>query len=570
MSGPGEGGSTGRREIQGLSGLRLKELVREVTERLGAIAAGQSRLEALLDAVVGVASGLELDPTLKRIVQAATDLTDARYGALGVLGDDGRLSNFVYVGIDERTRARMGPLPTGHGLLGQLIADPRPLRLTDLAAHTSSIGFPEHHPPMGSFLGVPVRVRDEVFGNLYLTDKRGGEFTADDEAVMQALAAAAGVAVENSRLFEQARTRQRRLEATGEVITELLSGISERGALRLICRRAAELADADRALVLVRDRDSDAWRVDAADTDDGALVGRRVPSSDRLLAEVLAAAMPVLERDLDRESSTELADLLPGLRHVIGVPMRSEGDVVGVLMALRLKGRPAYSPDQVPTMASFADQASLALELAEKRRGAEELAVYSDRDRIARDLHDHVIQRLFAAGMGLQSTLRLLRGHPAEQRVRQTVAHLDDVVGEIRSSIFDLHLTTDEAATSPRRRLLDAATDAAPGLTVTMKVSGALDTLVPAELVPDVEAVLREALSNAARHGRADQATVTLDATPDRLTAEVVDNGVGIDPRAARSGLRNLERRATALGGDLLAEPLPERGTRLRWSVPLP
>jgi signal transduction histidine kinase len=524
-------------------------------------------VEALLDAVVGVASGLELDPTLERIVQAATDLADARYGALGVLGPDGRLSNFVTVGIDEQTRARMGPLPTGHGLLGQLIADPRPLRLTDLGTHTSSVGFPEHHPPMRSFLGVPVRVRDEVFGNLYLTDKRGGAFTGDDEAVMQALAAAAGVAVENSRLFEQARARQRRLEATSEVITELLSGISERDALRLICRRAAELADADRALVLVRDHD--AWRVDAADTD-GPLVGRLVAHSDGLLSEVLTTAAPVLETDLAQEPSPELAELLPGFRHAIGVPMRSGGQLVGVLMALRLKGRPAYSPDQVPTITSFADQASLALELAEKRRDAEELAVYSDRDRIARDLHDHVIQRLFSAGMGLQGVLRLLHGHPAEQRVRQTVTHLDDVVSEIRTSIFNLHLTTDQATTSLRRRLLDVATAAVPGLTVTTRVSGALDTLVPADLAPDIEAVLREALSNAARHGHADQVTVTLDATPDRLTAEVVDNGVGIDPRAARSGLRNLERRAAALGGDLLVEPLPERGTRLRWSVPLP
>ncbi|MET8763330.1 GAF domain-containing protein [Lentzea sp. NPDC004782] len=551
-----------------LSGLRLGELLQEVTDRLNQIAYRQDKLQALLDAVIAVGSGLELDSTLKRIVEAATELADARYGALGVLGPDGRLSNFVYVGIDEQTRQQMGPLPTGHGLLGQLIADPRPLRLTDLATHPSSVGFPEHHPPMRNFLGVPVRVRGAAFGNLYLTDKRSAtEFTADDEVVVLALAAA-GVAVENARLFADATLRQRRLEATSEVITELLSGADQQHALRLICRRAVELADADCALVLVRDEQDDCVRVDASDLD-SIPRGSVIPLTNPVVGQVFSSATPVLEADLDQSAHPVLTRLLPGYRHALGVPMRSGQDVVGVLLAVRRKGRTPYSPEQVPTLASFADQASLALELAEKRQAAEELAVFSDRDRIARDLHDHVIQRLLAAGMKLQGSLRQLRGHPAERRVNQTVTELDGVISELRMAIFNLNTPPDEAATSLRHRLLDIATSQAGELTSTVKMSGPVDTLVPDDIAAHAEAVLREALSNAVRHGLATKATVTVDATTDRFTLDVVDNGVGIDLGAARSGLRNLERRAAESGGHLTVEPVPHGGTRLRWQVPL-
>ena len=175
-----------------LSGLRLDELLREVQERLAEIAATRDRMRGLLDAFLAVGAGLELDTTLRRIVEAAVSLVDARYGALGVLGPDGGISRFVHVGIDEATRARMGRLPEGKGLLGQLIFDSRPLRLPDLGRREASVGFPLHHPPMRSFLGVPVRVRDSVFGNLYLTEKAGGaEFTPGDQVVVEALAAAA-------------------------------------------------------------------------------------------------------------------------------------------------------------------------------------------------------------------------------------------------------------------------------------------------------------------------------------------------------------------------------------------
>jgi signal transduction histidine kinase len=297
--------------------------------------------------------------------------------------------------------------------------------------------------------------------------------------------------------------------------------------------------------------------------------GSVIPMTNPVVSQVLESATPVMEADLDQAQHPVLTRLLPGFRHALGVPMRSGSNVVGVLLALRRKGRSPYSPHQVPTLVSFADQASLALELAEKRQAAEELAVFSDRDRIARDLHDHVIQRVLAAGMRLQGSLRQLAGHPAQRRVTQTVNELDEVIKEIRTTIFRLNTSPAEAPASLRLRLLEIATSQGGGLTATVRMSGAVDTLVPSAVAAHAEAVLREVLSNAVRHGLATEALVTVDVTSDRFTLDVVDNGIGIDPRAARSGLRNLEHRARESGGELTVRPLAERGTRVTWQVPL-
>ncbi|SHG85260.1 sensor histidine kinase [Streptoalloteichus hindustanus] len=561
-----------------LSGLRLDELLGEVQDRLAEIVRTRDRLQGLLDAVLAVAAGLELETTLQRIVTAATELVDARYGALGVLGAGGGISRFVHVGIDEETRARMGHLPEGRGLLGQLIRDPRPLRLADLTAHAASVGFPANHPPMRTFLGVPVRVRDEVFGNLYLTEKREGEFTADDEVVVRALAAAAGIAVDNARLFEQTRLRQRWLEASSEITTELLSGAATEDALRLIARRALELARADCALIVLRPAGQEGcWRVAAHAGDlDADVLGGPVTTDLPLVAEVLTGGAPVLAADLlpdDGDRGHPLAGWGPAL----AVPLVSDragattsGVPAGVVLALRRRGAEPFLPDEVPLLASFADQAAIALELAAKHHAQRELDVLADRDRIARDLHDHVIQRLFATGLGLQGTLRRSADAEVRRRIQQAVEQLDQTVREIRTSIFDLHTPPSEEETSLRRRLLDVISEASGDgdLTPAVRVSGPVDTLVPAELGQHAVAVLREAVSNAVRHARASTVDVIVDAGDD-LVLEVVDDGVGIDPAVARSGLRNLEQRANECGGGFTVRPEPGGGTRLRWQAPL-
>ncbi|WP_199432254.1 sensor histidine kinase [Qaidamihabitans albus] len=559
-----------------LAGLRLDELLHGVQERLTEIVRTRDRLQGLLDAVLAVATGLELDSTLQRIVQAATELVDAQYGALGVLSDDGNgLSEFVYVGIDEKTRARMGHLPEGRGLLGLLIDDPKPVRVADLAEHPASVGFPPNHPPMHSFLGVPVRVRDKVFGNLYLTEKRdGAEFTPDDEVVLQALAAAAGVAVDNARLFENSRMRERWLGAVAEINGELLGGASVKATLELVVRRVRELAGADDALILLPGAEDGAeMSVSVASGERGAgLVGLSVDATGESgVAEILRSGEPVV--------LPEVAAILPddsrvsaaGLGPAVAVPLTSASGGGAVLLAARAKGAAQFLADQLPMLSSFADQAAVALEFADKQRNQRLLDLLADRDRIAQDLHDHVIQRLFATGMSLQGTMRRITDEHARGRVQQAVEQLDRTVREIRTSIFDLHTSGAEQSASLRRRLLDVIAELTVDAEVapSMRISGAVDTLVPPHLAEHADAVLREALSNALRHSGGDEISVSVDAAEEFLVIEVADNGTGIGPDVKRSGLDNIRRRAEQVGGEATIASEPGRGTRVTWRVPL-
>ncbi len=525
----------------------------EVRDRMDEIVTTRDHMQELLGAVLAVASGLELDSTLQRIVQAAVDLVGARYGALGVLGTRDDLSEFVYVGVDAETSATMGHLPEGKGLLGLLIKDPTPLRLRDLARHEISVGFPPNHPPMHSFLGVPVRVRDEVFGNLYMTEKiDAAEFTADDEAVLQALAAAAGIAIENARLFEKSRMRERWLEAIGEVNSELLGGASGEYALRLITQRTVELCGADSALVVLGDGRHTPLTVAAS----AGLQSEDFDTSDYAVDEVIRSGVPLLVDDLGSAFGPALA-----------VPLRSGPVVTGALVVLRRGGESPFLPDQVQVLASFADQASVALEFAEQQRSQRLLDVLEDRDRIARDLHDHVIQRLFVTGLTLQATMRRITEPEVAARLRTAVEQLDETVREIRTSIFDLHSTD---STSLRRRLLDlvAGLTESTHLSPAVRMSGTVDNSVPPELAEHVEAVVREAVTNAVRHASATELTVLIDAGDD-VVITVQDNGIGISPDVMRSGLRNLAHRAAKFGGTLVVETPEGGGSSVVWRVPL-
>ncbi|SDW73757.1 Histidine kinase-, DNA gyrase B-, and HSP90-like ATPase [Amycolatopsis xylanica] len=553
-----------------LAALRLDELLHEVQDRLSEIVKTRDRLQGLLDAVLAVATGLELDSTLQRIVQAAVELVDARYGALGVLADTEGLSEFVYVGIDDETRSHMGHLPEGRGLLGLLIETPEPVRVPDLSRHPASVGFPPNHPPMGSFLGVPVRVRDKIFGNLYMTEKRGAsEFTADDEVVLQSLAAAAGVAIDNARLFERSRTRERWLEAVAEINGKLLGGTSVTESLNLIADRVRELVESDGVLILLaEDEGEPRMAVSVAAGERAALlVGSAMTGRHPQIDEVLATGHSRLIADLDAVFS---ADPAVSFGPAAAVPLNSRDSVGGILIAVRDKGSEQFKPDQVPMLSSFADQAAVALEFAEKQRNQRLLDVLADRDRIAQDLHDHVIQRLFSTGMSLQSILRRVHDEHARGRVALAVEQLDRTVREIRTSIFDLHTSGTDETTSLRRRLLDAVSDLTTDSVIapSVRISGAVDTLVPVDLHEHAEAVTREALSNALRHSGANEITIDV-AAGEEFVIEVADNGTGIPEGGRRSGLDNLQRRAEQCGGTVAFENQASGGTRVVWRVPL-
>lgn len=372
--------------------------------------AGPRKLRQLLDSVIAVGSDLDLSTMLHRIVASAVELVDARYGALGVL-DDARekLAEFITVGLDDEEYAAIGELPTGHGILGLLIAEAQPIRLPDLREHPDSFGFPPNHPPMTSFLGVPIRVRDVVFGNLYLTDKTSGEvFTDVDEELAVGLAAAAGVAIENARLVERVN----------------------------------------------------------------------------------------------------------------------------------------------------------------------DLALLEDRERIARDLHDTVIQRLFATGLSLQGTARLVRSDPetVEDRIASAVDDLDLTVRYIRSAIFGLETTRSTSRPSLRARLLDLTADARTSLGFDPKVlfDGPVDTLVSDPVAADLVAVLREALSNVARHAGATAVQVELTVGDEGVALTVVDDGVGVptDVPVTGLGLRNMAKRAADWGGSMEVRPGADGGSVLDWRIP--
>ncbi len=560
--------------------LRLDELLAELQGRLRAVLATRDRMRGLLEAVVAISSGLDLEPTLRRIVETATELVDATYGAMGVIGSNGQLAEFIPVGLTEQQIGQIDHWPEGQGLLGLLIKDPRPLRLASISEHAESSGFPAGHPAMRSFLGVPVRVRDEVFGNLYLTNKRGGrEFTEEDEAVLLALGAAAGVAVENARLYRAARRSQRWVQASAEVTTALLSGAEPREVLARITSQARELSDADLAVLALPDEAGRGLTIAYADGEGAQLAqGVLLPRGHSLSGQVLDTGDPVTSADFagDERAATAARAVMSHIGPAVVFPLGAPGSRRGVLTIGRRHGREPFPQAQAAFAASFAAQAGVALELAARRAESERLSVYQDRDRIARDLHDQVIQRLYATGMSLQGAAPMISRPEVADRVSRAVDDMDQTIKEIRGTIFALQARDTGGPRDPRAEIVHLVEEmtAMLGFAPSLRLGAGLRSLNSEELTEQALVVLREALSNMARHAGATRADVTVDVNQDGILSVIVtDDGTGIPPEGRRSGLRNLADRAAQLGGELRldrAEPAAVRpGTRLEWRVPV-
>jgi signal transduction histidine kinase len=524
---------------------------------------------------MAVSSDLELSDVLSRIVQAACQLVDARYGALGVLGPDGEhLSEFITYGLTDEERGVIGELPRGHGVLGLLIRDPRPRRLRNIGEHPDSAGFPDGHPSMNSFLGTPVRIRDHVFGNLYMSEKRGAvEFSLDDEAMLTALAAAAGVAIENARLYDQSR-REREWSATVSELTQtLLEGREVEAALVFLTERARTLSQADMAaLCLYEDSELIVRAIDSVH----AVKGLGDQLADERWQDLMSGREPLLLIPAPEESlvgpavmaARELGGLEPG-GPVAVVPIAVGGAEIGLLIV----GWPSSASAEAQATASlvnlttFAQQAGLALEAANAQRAQARSALLEDRDRIARDMHDHVIQRLFATGLSLQSAARHAVNPVTRERVEVAVDELDAAIKDIRNSIFALHRVDFGSGIRGELDEIVASATTSMGFTPEFVVEGLLIGL-PEPVEVDLVAVVREGLSNIARHAHATSARVHVAVAKD-LTVEISDNGVGADPGVVRSGLSNLERRATASGGTFKVSANHPSGLILHWSVPV-
>ncbi|MFI9321163.1 GAF domain-containing sensor histidine kinase [Kitasatospora aureofaciens] len=581
-----------------IASLGLDTLVTEVAERLQSAAAVTDRMQRLLEAVVSIGAGLDLHATLHRIATGAAELVDARYAALGVIapGGDG-LADFIHVGIDDATAAEIGELPAGRGILGALIDRPEPLRLTELGADPRSSGFPSHHPQMRTFLGVPIRVREEVFGNLYLTEKKGGgAFTPEDEQVVHALAAAAGVAIENSRLYEEGRRRERWIAGAAAVTTALLAAEQAEGALTVAAEQVRELADAALGMILlptapVGEGDCQ-MRVAHASGEAAEFVRGELLPKDSFAARLLEGDSVYLD-DMSGDP-TVVMRLARSFGPSMAVPMVARGRVLGGLCVWRPRGALPFTDSEKQLAGTFASQAALALRLAEGQRDQQRLAVFQDRDRIARDLHDLVIQRLFATGMMLESAARRAVVPEVKVGIGNAVDELDATIQEVRTTIYALqHDNHGDAPDTLRTRVLREASQAAAALGFKPSVSfvGPVESLVGENTGRQLLAALREMLSNTARHARASRVGVEIDATvhlgdkgrpvggdPESLDRggrpgvllSVTDDGVGIPQGGRRSGLLNLTRRAEALGGAAWHESGPYRkGTVVRWTARL-
>lgn len=555
--------------------LEFDQLLVQLIDRARDVMASQSRLRGLLRANRAIIGDLDLARVLRRIAEAACELVDAPYGAIGVLAPEGGgLEEFIHVGIDQATADRIGHLPEGKGLLGALIDDPRPIRLSDVSEDARSVGFPASHPPMRGFLGVPIRVRDEVFGNLYLASLAEGDFSAEDEELVGALAATAGVAIENARLYAEAERRQDWLEASADITNLLLTAPSDE-ALQLVGQRVAELADADIVTVVLPSGREDELRVAVAvGLEAEKVVDFTYPTDNTFSEIVLRSGRPQVIEDASVPAEPgsprlRISDFVP-VGPAMLLPLSGTAGIGGILIVGRRRGRRGFGSGDVDMATNFASQASVALELADGRREAQRLVVLEDRARIARDLHDHVIQQLFASGMTLQGAAMTLGETPAAERIAHVVDSIDDAIRQIRTSIFQLQPHAMVGA-GLRAGVLTVVSEVTPtlGRDPHVHFTGPVDAVSDNALGDDVAAVVREGLTNAAKHARAHQVEVAVAVKGAMLEVVVCDDGVGIGPSTRSSGLMNLQQRAEARSGSCdIGTGLNGVGTRIVWQVP--
>jgi len=548
----------------------------------------------LLQAALDLTSNLHLRPALQNFVDQACRQTGALHGALSVLDNRGETSMFLQHGLTPDRVARMGRPPSGEELVGEIPTEGS-LIVNDIehsgyAAASSSAGRPD----IENFLGVPVLVREQVYGRLYLTDKFGG-FDQTDAEIVTALASAAGVAVENAELYAEARNRERWIAASQNLTTTMLEGADEEEALDLIARSVREVSQADTALIVLPSVGG-TWAGEIADGYHAdRLVGIVFPPEGRAMS-VLRERTGMIVDSLARAQTMrvpQFAEFGPALY----APLRSRGATTGVLILLRRPGRPEFDPSDLPLAESLASQATLALELASARHAEDVATLLDERDRIGRDLHDFAIQQLFAAGMRLDATKQKVAGGDISREtiisaLDESLASVDEAVRQIRAIVHNLKERDQDVGVVERiRREASLARNFlgfAPSLVISLDgrainededsedaMTEQAEGRVDDDLSDDVVAVVREGLSNIARHAHATAARVTveIDGHEEQGTVAVAiaDDGTGIDPNRSRnSGLGNLAARARRHGGTFEFRPgINDLGTEIVWRAPL-
>ncbi|HEV1996898.1 MAG TPA: GAF domain-containing sensor histidine kinase, partial [Candidatus Dormibacteraeota bacterium] len=498
----------------------------------------------------------------------------ATYGALGVLGSERRIDEFITTGISDAERARIGHIPEGHGILGLLIDEARPLRLKDLASHPQSSGFPGHHPPMTSFLGAPVRARGRVFGNIYLTDKKDAdEFTQQDEDALLVLAAQAGIAVANARIYEESIHRQRSLEVVHDLTERILAGEALAGILGSVAASARELVGADVAMIVGQALPGAPSTVMVAEGHGAEeLRGTVVPFGQSISGEVMRTGHPIVVED-----ATSHPDAYPPIvasaemGPTIFVPLRLRDRIFGTLSVANRRGGSLFSGEDLKLVQTFANQASVAIEQARSREAHERLALLDDRERIGRELHDGVIQSLFAVGMGLQGTALVASDPEMVRRMERAVEEIDSTIRDLRNYIFGLRpsILDDQELAQALTELADDFSAKSGVVTVSDIDPAAAGELSP--LAADIVQLAREALSNVGRHAEASTCRLTLRLDGPTAVLEIDDDGRGFDTALTQSGrgLGNLRARAEQIGSTGAISSTPGEGTTVTIRVPV-
>jgi len=538
------------------------------------MARAQDPKDVLLEAGLTLASELSLPVVLQRIVDLAAQLTDARYGAIGVIGEHGSLVEFVTTGISARERRQIGALPEGHGVLGLLIQDPRPVRIRNIAEHGKSVGFPPHHPAMRSFLGAPVQAMGRVYGNIYLAEKRSAdEFSEADQEALVVLATQAGVAIANASMYADIRSRERWLDSLRDITNQVLNGAERHSLLEKVAEHALELASADVATIVIEGEAPGELVVAASSGARSAeLIGQKMPAAKSISGEVMRSGRSLLLADLSADPRAFQPIVRLG-RHGPGlfVPLRVPGGATGTLMVANLKGGRPFDQSARRIVESFTDQASVALEFDKAQADLRRLGLMEDRERIAKELHDGIIQSLFAVGMNLQGTALLSNSPDTSARIESSVEELDKVIRDLRNYIFGLRpgILADRQLDQALRALgrdLESRTHVEVHMEVDAAVAAALS-----HRSADIVQITREALSNVSRHAQASKVRVSLGRHGSNALLVIEDDGVGFKANGGSvgNGLRNMRERAAGLGATLDVSSAAGKGTRLRAEFPI-
>ena len=540
------------------------------------------KLRELIDASIALNSELSLDSLLQKVVETAVSLTGARYAALGVIDETGAaLERFVTTGIDEETRTTIGDLPRGRGILGVLIREARPLRLTHLGEDPRSVGFPPGHPPMESFLGVPVLLRGVAYGNLYLTEKEGGDFTDDDEELVTLLAAQAAVAIENARLYESATRWSRQLEILHETVRSVVDETDMTRLLAQVCERLRGLTRARVALVVIPGESGDVLRVVAADGEDAELAAG-------LLGHEFRKDGSKVGRVLERQQSSRIDSLLDdpdvdqsetralGARTGLYAPLVARGHGLGVIAVhdkLTMNGR--FSDGDLRLAEIFAGRAAVALALSERvardtvRRVV--AAQEEERRRLALELHDETGQALTSILLGLKAIGGAKSKEDAERAEADVRTLVVQALQDVRALAVELRPSAlDDFGLGPAVERLAQTFGERSGIRTTVETH--LGERLPPELETTLYRVVQEALSNVVKHAAAEHVSIVLSQRGSSVAATIDDDGAGFDEAEVRAdalGLTGMRERLALVGGALEIESTPGRGTTVAAQVPV-